>query len=151
MHFSAVAILLLASATAASTPLSAGQMSGFGQVLPPGQTVLRIPNMPPLPRVARTLSASEPQQWVEKKGPNCIDAGRLGGAIVNGNVIDLVMRGGERIRALIGGDCGSMGYYGGVYFKPWTDGKLCAGRDSVRTRSGVSCKIRQFRKLVAKR
>ena len=153
-HPSAVALSLLASATVAGTPVPAGQTgkTELAQVTIRGSIILRIPSMP-LTAVspAQSVSPVRPMRWVEKKGPKCIPAGQLGGAIVNGDSVDLVMRGGDRIRAIFDGDCAGLGYYGGFYIKPSSDGQVCAKRDSIRTRSGDSCTIRRFHKLVAKR
>ena len=78
-------------------------------------------------------------------------ADQLGGAIVATDYVDLVLRGGDRVRAEVDGDCSGLGYYGGFYVKPSADGQVCAGRDSIRTRSGDQCTIRKFKKLVAKK
>jgi hypothetical protein len=151
---SAAAVMLLASAAAAGTPVPAGQATGveLAQVTIRGRIIIRVPSTPrnavsPLRRVA----PAQPIEWVEKKGPKCIAASQLGGAIVAGDYVDLVMRGGDRVRARLKGDCSGLGYYGGFYVKPSADGQVCAGRDSIRTRSGDSCTIKRFRKLVAKR
>ena len=153
-HPSAVALSLLASATVAGTPVPAGQpeKAGLAQVTIRGSVIMRIRAMPLAPAgPTQGVTSIGPMRWVEKKGPKCIPAGQLGGAIVNGNSVDLVLRGGDRVRAVFDGDCAGLGYYGGFYLKPSSDGQLCAGRDSIRTRSGDSCTIKRFHKLVAKR
>jgi hypothetical protein len=146
--------MLLASATAAGAPMPAGRVAaaGFGQVTIRERIIIRVPSRlrgdaAPMRRIA----PPQPIEWAEKKGPKCIAADQLGGAIVSGDYVDLVLRGGERVRAQLDGDCSGLGYYGGFYVKPSADGQVCAGRDSIRTRSGDSCTIKRFRKLVAKR
>lgn len=153
-HPSAVVLSLLATATVAGTPLPAGrsEATDLGQVTIRGSIIMRIRATPVVPvDPAQGAPAAGVVRWVEKKGPKCIVAGQMGGAIVNGNSVDLVMRGGDRVRAVFDGDCAGLGYYGGFYVKPSSDGQICAGRDSIRTRSGDSCTIKRFHKLVAKR
>ncbi|MBN8808718.1 MAG: hypothetical protein J0I47_10895 [Sphingomonas sp.] len=102
---------------------------------------------------ATRQSAPMPVQmrYIEKKGPKCIGADQLAGAVVTAaDSVDLVMHGGKRVRAAFKDQCRALGYYGGFYVKPSLDGKVCAGRDSVRSRSGDSCPISLFKSLVAK-
>ena len=149
-----VAVLtLIASVAAAGTPAPAGQVTGIelAQVTIRGRIIIRVPStlrdrVAPAPQ----LTPARPIKWAEKKGPECIAADQLGGAIVAGDYVDLVLRGGDRVRAQLDGDCSGLGYYGGFYVKPSADGQICSGRDSIRTRSGDRCTIRKFKKLVAK-
>ena len=100
----------------------------------------------------RRLDQASPIVWKEKHGPKCIGVGDLGGALIAGpSSVDLVMAGGQRIRAKLDGDCQPLDFYGGFYLKPGMDGRVCADRDSIRVRSGASCQIDSFRRLVAKR
>lgn len=151
---SAAALMLLASAAATGTPVPAGRITGteVAQVTFSERIIIRIPSrMRRAADAAREADPQRPIEWAEKKGPKCISANQLGGAIVSGDYVDLVLRGGDRVRAQLDGDCSGLGYYGGFYLKPSPDGQLCAGRDSIRTRSGDRCTIKRFRKLVAKR
>jgi len=146
------AFTLLASVAAVGTPAPAGQVTGIelAQVTIRGRIIIRIPSRSrgtPTPQ----LTPVRPVEWAEKKGPKCIAADQLGGAIVASDYVDLVLRGGDRVRAELDGDCSGLGYYGGFYVKPSADGQVCAGRDSIRTRSGDQCTIRKFKKLVAKK
>jgi hypothetical protein len=151
---SVAAFTLIASVAAASTPAPAGQVTGIelAQVTIRGRIIIRVPsrlqdNLTPM----RQFTPPQPIKWAEKKGPKCIAADQLGGAIVAGDYVDLVLRGGDRVRAQLDGDCSGLGYYGGFYVKPSPDGQICAGRDSIRTRSGDRCTIKKFKKLVAKK
>ena len=151
---SVAAFTLIASVAAAGTPAPAGQVTGIevAQVTIRGRLIIRVPsklqdNATPM----RQFTPPQPIEWAEKKGPKCVAADQLGGAIVAGDYVDLVLRGGDRVRAQLDGDCSGLGYYGGFYLKPSADGQLCAGRDSIRTRSGDRCTIKKFKKLVAKR
>jgi hypothetical protein len=155
LHHVPLATLLLASAAAVAAPLPTAQSGGvaLAQVTLRERIIIRIPSAPspvtaPVPRAA----PAPPVRWQEKKGPKCIAANQLGGAIVGAtDSIDLVLKGGTRLRTQLEGDCVGLGYYGGFYLKPSSDGQVCAGRDSIRTRSGDTCRIKRFRSLVAKR
>lgn len=146
--------VLLASATAATAPSPAGPQQGnaLAQVQFRGQIIIRVPSAP-MPAIAPLVgnAAGRPLRFDEKKGPKCVPLGQLGGAVINGGDIDLMLKGGERMRAKLDGDCSALGFYGGFYLKANADGQVCAGRDAIRTRSGDSCGIKRFHKLVIKR
>ncbi|WP_084250980.1 hypothetical protein [Sphingomonas pruni] len=149
---SLAAFAFIASIAAAATPAPAGQVTGIelAQVTIRGRIIIRVPSrLRGAP--AQQPTPVRPIKWAEKKGPKCIAADQLGGAIVAADYVDLVLRGGDRVRAELDGDCSGLGYYGGFYVKPSADGQVCAGRDSIRTRSGDQCTIRKFKKLVAKK
>ena len=151
---SLAAFTLIASVAAVSTPAPAGQVTGveLAQVTISGRIIIRVPSrLQDSVAPMQQLTPPRPIKWAEKKGPKCIAADQLGGAIVARDYVDLVLRGGDRVRAQLDGDCSGLGYYGGFYVKPSTDGQICAERDSIRTRSGDRCTIKKFKKLVAKR
>ena len=143
-------LALLVSAAATAAPMPAGNAPG--QVQYRGQIIVRIPNAP-MPAVAPLVGnlAGKPLRFKEKKGPKCVPIGQLGGALLNDGDLDLLLRGGDRLRAKLDGDCRAMGFYAGIYLKANADGQVCAGRDTIRTRTGDSCGIKRFHKLVAKR
>jgi hypothetical protein len=88
----------------------------------------------------------------ERKGPKCIAAGDiLAAAVVAKSSVDLVLRGGYRMRARFAARCPGLDYYSGFYIVPSADGKLCADRDVIRDRAGGECEIDKFRQLVAPR
>ncbi|WP_375428552.1 hypothetical protein [uncultured Sphingomonas sp.] len=110
------------------------------------RVMVRVPRVEP-PRAPTPA----PVEWREKKGPSCIPVSELGGAIVTArDRIDLVLRGGKRVRAEFDDDCRGLDFYRGFYLKPAADGMVCAGRDVVRSRSGAKCPVERFRKLVPK-
>ena len=95
-------------------------------------------------------SAPVPVQWRETKGPRCIAVSTLAGAMLSSpRALDLVVLGGGRLRAKLGGACQPLAFYNGFYLRPNADGKVCAGRDAIRIRSGGACDIDQFRTLTA--
>lgn len=88
----------------------------------------------------------------EKKGPRCIAMGDiLAAAVLARSSVDLVLRGGYRIRARFSASCPGLDYYSGFYVVPSADGKLCADRDVIRDRAGGECAIDKFRQLVIRK
>lgn len=110
-------------------------------------------------RVARgTHRAPDPappppiDDWREKKGDKCIKVQELTPvAFTRAGSVDLVMTDGRRMRAKLDSECPALDFYAGFYLKPRQDGKICADRDSIRSRSGGDCRIQAFRKLVPPR
>lgn len=135
--------LLLATAPALVSAQDLGQE--FAQLTIHERLVVRVQKMAP-------VSAPKPVRWREKKGPRCVAPGDLAGVLISpGNNLDMVMFGGKWLRAKLDGQCRTLNFYSGIYLKPGGDGRLCAGRDMVRARSGAGCMVSAFRMLEAKR
>lgn len=98
-------------------------------------------------RVPARQQPIAPQAWKEKSGPKCIPAGALAGAQISREGVDLLLKGGARVRAKLD-RCPPLDYYSGFYIRPGIDGRVCQDRDSIRVRSGGSCEIDAFRSLV---
>ncbi|WP_448661859.1 hypothetical protein ACG3SL_14395 [Sphingomonas sp. CJ20] len=95
------------------------------------------------------LRESRAPALVEKKANDCVKVEKLSGFTVNrSDSVDLVLADGSLLRAKLGSDCPSLGFYSGFYVKQTRDKKICAGRDALRTRSGRTCAIQKFRALV---
>lgn len=93
-----------------------------------------------------------PVELAEKKGPRCVPMGDvLGAAVIAGNSVDFILRGGKRMRARFSSSCPALDYYSGFYIVPTEDGMICSDRDSVRSRAGGECSIERFRELVPKK
>lgn len=91
-------------------------------------------------------------QWRERRGPRCVAAGRVVGATrLAQNGFDLILRDNSRIRARLQRRCPALDYYRGFYINATEDGRICAERDSIRSRAGGECQIEQFRALYATR
>jgi len=103
-------------------------------------------------RVQTTQLAMVPEASLrEKKGPKCVAASDiLAAAILARSSVDLVLRGGYRMRARFSANCPGLDYYSGFYVSAGADGKLCSGRDVIRDRAGGECEIEKFRQLVAR-
>lgn len=103
------------------------------------EVIFRIPVRPrPLKRF----------QWEEKKGPKCIAADRIAGAMLSGPAsIDFLLRDRTRVRAEMDNECPALDFYDGFYLQP-DDERICAKRETIRNRVGASCRIERFRTLV---
>ncbi len=89
-------------------------------------------------------------EWQERKGPKCISARSIRGAMVSGREhVDFLLFDRTRLRARLSDDCPALDFYSGFYLTP-DDGKLCAKRDSIHSRIGSSCRIERFRRLEPK-
>ncbi len=108
--------------------------------------IVRIPLPPP---AARPATIPSPRRWKAKKGPRCVGLGDIAGAVVVGATsVDILYRGGFRVRAELETVCPALDFYGGFYLRPGPDGRICADRDAVHARSGGECQIERFRRLV---
>ena len=129
--------LLAAAAAAEAERVTLAQFTMRSRVVVRVQT-----NAPPPP----------PVKLSEKKGPKCVPmADVLGAAVIAGNSVDFVLRGGKRMRARFSANCPALDYYSGFYIKPSADGMICSDRDSIRSRAGGECSIDRFRMLVSKK
>ena len=89
---------------------------------------------------------------VEKKAGDCVKMEKLAGFTVNRfDSVDLVLKDGSLLRAKLGADCPALGFYTGFYVRPTKDQKICAKRDSLRSRSGRWCGVQAFTTLVPAR
>ncbi|MEO5640224.1 MAG: hypothetical protein ABIQ98_00480 [Sphingomicrobium sp.] len=120
--------------------LSSSEPRGVSSITIEQTTIFRIPVRPhPLTPML---------DWQEKKGPKCLAAGDIAGAMLSGrNSIDFVLRDRSRVRAMIDDDCSALDFYDGFYVQP-TDERLCVRRDEIRSRMGASCRIEKFKSLV---
>lgn len=112
----------------------------FAQLTIRQQLIIRVPS--------RVRPPADPVQYREKDGPKCIPASDLAGAQVSNYGVDLLLKGGRRVRARLASDCPPLDYYSGFYIRQGLDGQVCEDRDSIRVRSGGSCEIERFRKLI---
>jgi hypothetical protein len=132
--------LLAPAAVLADRPVQAGQLTIRERV------IIRVPRMP---LQAAPVAAPTPIKWKERKGPKCIAAQGMAGAMVTSpRQVDLVLIGGKRVRAKLDGACRPLDFYAGFYLRPARDGMICADRDAIKVRSGASCGIDEFKALV---
>jgi hypothetical protein len=152
----AVAPVALVSAAAPLSPLAAGTDSA--DLDPAQHYVVHVPRITiTSTTVVRTNRAppSAPRAMTpmtERKADDCIRMQRVVAfAVAERHSVDLVMNDGSRMRAKLGDKCPALDFYAGFYIRPNSDGKMCAGRDTIRSRSGGSCNIQAFRTLVPTR
>lgn len=120
----------------------------FSQMVIQQRIVIRVPAFAPPPPPPAPLQRAV-IVWKEKKGPKCVPMNQLAGAsVTRGDSIDLLLRGGRRLRAMLDGDCPAADFYSGFYLTPTGDGQVCSGRDTLHTRVGGKCDIEKFRELV---
>ena len=148
------ALLLPPAASGQGKPSpSSAQPTRLAQVRIQQHIVIRVPRPDPVRRAAAPAPAPLPPiAWVEKRADDCVPVESLSGAaIIRSDSVDLVLSGGRRVRAKLGNECPALDFYAGFYVKPNKDGKVCAKRDSFRSRSGGECRIRSFRTLTPER
>jgi hypothetical protein len=106
------------------------------------EVILRVPveRRPLMPAI----------EWRERKGPRCIPAGAVRGALLSGpEQVDFVLADRSRMRAQFDEDCLGLDFYEGVYLQT-EDDRVCARRDAIRSRMGTTCRIERFKRLVPK-
>lgn len=141
MHRVLAPVLLLAPALAVAAPVDAPAADTLlAQLTIRQRVIIRVPRI----LVPRAVT------WKERKGLKCVAPADLAGAVVTArDRIDLVFRGGQRVRARLDDDCRGLDFYSGFYLRPDANGQVCAGRDAIRSRAGARCQIDRFRLLEA--
>lgn len=148
----APALLLAAAPLLVSAQAPNWAEGGLAQLLIHERLIIRIPHVAPKRGPAALRATPIAPAWREKKGPRCVEMKSLTGAAIGGKgEVDLIVEGTRRIRARLGEECPAPNFYSGFYLKPTKDGKICAGRDVLRSRSGARCSIDRFRRLVPAR
>lgn len=140
------ALLLFAAVVAPDTKSDdAAAPAQYAQLIIRERVIVRVPARPVPVAPARI-------KWKEKRGPRCIPMASVGGAaVIERDSVDLMLKGGQRVRARFESSCPALDYYSGFYIMPSADAQICADRDSIHTRAGGECQITRFRKLVAGR
>jgi len=145
---SLAAMLLAGSGAVAQPDAPVAVPERFAQITIRERVIIRVPTRAP----AAPEKPAKPVKWKEKKAPHCIALNALAGAAVTKeDSIDLIMRGGTRLRARLDRNCPALDFYSGFYIKPTRDGRICADRDTIHARSGGQCEISAFRTLVPDR
>lgn len=145
MSVLAIAALAVAAGESASgTPAPArAQEMELAQIVIQRRTIVRVAPVFAAP------PAQAPISWKEKNAPKCANMSLLAGlAITRPDSIDLVLRGGQRLRAKLEKSCPSVDFYSGFYVKPHKDGRICEDRDQIHSRTGGACSIDKFKLLV---
>ncbi len=149
IDWSAAALMVAALGGAApgEAPSAIAPMQ-FAQVTIRRHLLVRIP-ISARPNPAAMVKESR-IEWKEKGGPKCVPASQIAGAIAfSQKSVDLVLRDRSRLRAKFERNCPAMDYYRGFYISPGSDGRICADRDTIRSRVGGECGIDRFHTLRA--
>jgi hypothetical protein len=139
-------LVLTAAALMPAGPAALPQADGtdYAQVMIERRTVIRI-----TPHHERARPRMIFQDWKEKSAPKCLSIATLGGILISRpDSIDLVLRGGQPVRARLEKGCPSIDFYSGFYLQPTRDGRLCEDRDTIHSRTGGACMIDKFHTLV---
>lgn len=125
----------------------------YAQVRIQKRIIIRVPRR----RMANTNSLSDitrnsaPVTYKEKKIGKCLPMNNILGVQVSGDrYLDLITKDRRRIRAQLGKKCQARSFYSGFYMEKSGDGRMCADRDILHSRTGSKCEIERFRLLVAK-
>lgn len=141
----APALLLAAASIGDAPPAGEAEPLVLAQLIIRERVVIRVPAQP---AAATPLKV----KWKEKKAPRCLPMSGVGGAaVIEEDSVDLILKGGQRVRARFASSCAALDYYSGFYILPTKDGRICADRDSIHTRAGGECQIARFRLLVPDR
>jgi hypothetical protein len=136
------ALLLLAFEGGDQQPAPGSQ----GTITIHQQIIIRIPAGP-----GSAMPAAAPMvRWREHRGPRCVDPRRIVGALFpEPDSVDFILRDNSRIRARLDRRCPALTFYRNFYLTMNEDGRICADRDSLRSRIGGECQIDEFRTLRA--
>lgn len=146
-------LLLLAAPTSAPQPPAvdwdrAVTMSQHFVVHVPRMTITRTTTI----ITSRAPAAPPPVAYIERKKKDCVEMQTIAGFdVTQPDGIDLMLRDGSRLRVRLAKSCPALAFYPGFYMKPNPDGKMCAGRDMIRTRSGGTCAVQTLKTLVPAR
>lgn len=139
------AALLLLALTASADDQRRGPPPREGTVTVRQQFIIRI--APPRMRMTPATGAV-PIVWREGRGPRCIPIREiLAATSPRQESVDFVFRDSSRVRAQLERRCPTIDFYRALYLQPTADGRICADRDVIRSRTGGECGIDQFRSL----
>ena len=126
----------------------------FAQVRIEKRVIIRVPRRLPsslAPMAGFSQKSSQPT-YREKKIGKCLPMNNvLGVQMFADRYLDLVTKDRKRIRAQLEDNCQARSFYSGFYVEKTKDGKMCAGRDILHSRTGAKCEIERFRELVPQR
>ena len=123
----------------------------FAQVRIQKRVIIRVPRRRPSPasNVSVPSIRRVPQVYKEKKIGKCLPMNTiLGVQMFGGRNLDLITKDRKRIRARLEKKCQARSFYSGFYMEKSEDGKICADRDVLHSRTGSKCEISRFRELV---
>lgn len=135
------------------SPLSALRNSSIArQVRIEQRVVVRITPRPPAAR--QNLLADLPQREIaprfeERRKEKCLTLEGIAGVQTgSGNRLVLYLRDQRMISVSLEKACRARDFYSGFYVEKSKDGRLCAERDKLQSRTGARCEIEAMRQLV---
>ena len=135
--------LLLMALGGAPDQAAAPEPVRYAQLEVRQQIMIRVPA-----RLRAGAAPVEELDWKEGKGTRCVAMRSVAGAKLLGrNSVDLILRDRSRVRAKLQNSCPALDYYHGFYISPNPDGRICADRETIRSRMGGECEIDAFRVL----
>ncbi len=90
------------------------------------------------------------EKWVAQRPSSraCIDASQIAGAaVVDHRTVDVILRGGDRWRLMLGQQCAQLGFYGGFYYHSAQAERFCAGQGQLIGRAGGACRVARMARL----
>ena len=126
------------------------------QVRVEGRVILRIVPRPAPSReeMIRDFAPDDlapPTRWVERPTGKCISTREIVGVSDEGRRLMLFLRDRRILTAELEKGCSARDFYRGFYLEKNEDGKMCAGRDVLLSRSGAKCQLKALRELVPER
>lgn len=119
------------------------------------RVVVRIAPQPPAAR--QNMLADLPQRAVaprfeEARKEKCVPLEGIAGVQTgSGNRLVLFLRDQRMISVNLEKSCRARDFYSGFYVEKNKDGRLCADRDKLQSRTGVLCEVEAMRQLVEAR
>lgn len=117
------------------------------------RVIIRIAPSPPSSledRFARLPRADAPVRYREKKFDSCVPIDAIAGVEpVRDDRLLLFMRDHRVLSAALEDACDAEAFYLGFYVERSPDGMLCKKRDRLQSRTGATCTITEFSRLVA--
>lgn len=111
-----------------------------------------VPTSPSVRRetIAPPPNADGPARYKEKKIGHCVPIDDIAGiAPTRPNRLLLFMRDHRLLSVALERACDADAFYLGAYVENSADGRLCTGRDMLRSRTGAVCQISRISRLVA--
>ena len=134
-------------------PLSALRDSVVAQQVRIEQRV--VVRITPHPLAARQNLIAEARQrqsaprFEERAKEKCVPLGEIAGVQTgSGNRLVLFLRDRRLMSVALEKSCRARDFYSGFYVEKSKDGRLCASRDKLQSRSGAQCEVEVMRQLV---
>lgn len=128
------------------------QPKRFAQITIERRIIIRVPRRPPATAMTDVVPMAEVRKLKERKIGNCLAMNNiLSVQMLTDQSLDLITKDNKRIRAQLAKSCQTRSFYSGFYMEKSSDGRICADRDILHSRTGVKCEIEQFRELVPQR